>query len=108
VLSWGEKNCWSVGGCMAGACTSRSHMLAMQAWGAKGSRGQKAVATFANSLHCAHLASVFHGMQTEVDFWDRLLLLESSQSIVYLDSVLHPMWERTSVRLAIHDRDLEN
>jgi hypothetical protein len=46
-------------------------------------------------------------MESEVDFWNRPLLLESSQSIVYLD-VVDPRWERVSLRLAVHDRDLGN
>ena len=46
-------------------------------------------------------------MESEVDFWNRLLLLESSQSIVYLD-VVDPRWERVSLRLAVHDRNFGN
>jgi len=47
-------------------------------------------------------------MQAEVDFWHRPLLLESSQGIVYLLSVLDPMGEGALLRRAVHDRDLEN
>lgn len=66
------------------------------------------VNTFANPLHGAHLTSIFHGMQAEVDFWNRLLLLESSQSIVYLVTIFHPRREGALLRRTVHDRDLEN
>ncbi len=44
-------------------------------------------ATFANSLHCADLGSILHGMKSEVNLRDRLLLVNGAQSIVNLDSV---------------------
>lgn len=44
--------------------------------------------TFADALHCADLRPIFHGMQREVNLGDRLLLVDSSQSIVDLDPVL--------------------
>jgi hypothetical protein len=47
-------------------------------------------------------------MQAEVDFWDRLLLLESSQSIVYLVTIFHPRREGALLCRTVHDRDLEN
>jgi hypothetical protein len=47
-------------------------------------------------------------MKGEVDFWDGLLLLESSDCIVHLDSVLNPRWEGVSLRLAVHGGELEN
>jgi hypothetical protein len=46
-------------------------------------------------------------MQAEVDFRDRLLLLESSQRIVYLMPILHPRREGALLRGTVHDRDLE-
>ncbi len=64
--------------------------------------------TFANSLQCAHLTAIFHSMKCEVDLRDWLLLLEGPNSIVYLNSVLNPRWERVSLRLAVHGRDSKN
>jgi hypothetical protein len=84
------------------------HVLAMLTWGGKLRGVSKGWETFANSLHCVHLGAIFHGMKREVDFWDGLLLLKSSESIVHLDSVLNPMWKRASLRLAFHGRELEN
>jgi len=42
-------------------------------------------------------------MQAEINFWHRPLLLESSQGIVYLLTVLDPRRERTLLGRAVHD-----
>lgn len=89
---------------MAGACTSTIALVSYADLGAENGGAQKFVITFADSFHCAYLASVFHSMQTEVDFRHRLLLLKSSESIVYLDSILHP---RRESRRRIHDCGLK-
>ena len=44
--------------------------------------------TFADSFHSADLRSIFHGMNTKVDLRQRLLLLDSANSIIYLDVAL--------------------
>lgn len=43
--------------------------------------------TFADSLEGADLAPVLHGVQCEVNFWDRLLLAQCADGIVNLGSV---------------------
>jgi len=40
--------------------------------------------TFADTLHCAHLIAIFHGVQAEVNFRQRLLLLDGANGLVHV------------------------
>lgn len=40
--------------------------------------------TFADSLHCAHLATIFHGVEGEVNLRDRLFLADCPEGIIDL------------------------
>jgi hypothetical protein len=51
------------------------------------------------------LTAIFHGVQSEVDLWHRLLGLNRPQSIVDLTSVLDPRRERVSLILTVHGRE---
>lgn len=59
---------------------------------------------FADSLHCADLRAVFHGMKSEVDLRDGLLMVDGAQSIVNLDSV--PYAIRQVGIFGVHSREL--
>jgi len=50
------------------------------------------VYTFANSLHGAHLGAIFHSMQAEVDFGERLLFLDGANSIVKVFGLINVWW----------------
>lgn len=54
----------------------------------------------ANSLHSANLSSVFHGMNCEVDLWQRLLLLDSANRIV--DLLVSTLRHNARIAFSVH------
>ena len=62
------------------------------------------VPTFGDSLHRADLGAIFHGMKGEVNLWDRLLLVNGTQSIVDLDSVSKVIGQLG--RFGVHDSEV--
>jgi hypothetical protein len=67
----GAQNCSSVGGCIAGACTSSRQLDTFQ-------EDWLCSLTFADSLLRAHLCAIFHGVQREINFRHRPLVHHSS------------------------------
>jgi hypothetical protein len=97
-----SKNCSSVGLNIAGACTSAVAGTVSQA--------QRSLLvtiprcrmchTFADTLHRAHLSSIFHRMDAEVDLNSGLLLLDGPNSVIDLlvtELIRTPMMGRASI-----------
>jgi hypothetical protein len=92
VRSCGEKNCSSVGGWIAGACTSSIHdpisdkLLQSHIHCSELQSTAKLyeALTFADALHGADLRVVLHGVQGKVDFRRRLLLLDGANGVVHV------------------------
>lgn len=60
--------------------------------------------TFADSLHCAYLATIFHGVEGEVDLWDGTLLADCTDRIIDLGKIGVAI-RHTGLVLSIHDRE---
>lgn len=61
--------------------------------------------TFADSLHRAHLAPVFHGVEGEINLWDWFLLTDRPERIVDLDLARNAIFRHDRVVLAFHGRE---
>jgi hypothetical protein len=96
--SVGEKNCSSVGGWKAGACTSEEVPVSLvrsqvegfdRAPKESGTTARNEVHTLAYSLHSADLGAILHGVKCEVDLGDGALVGDSAHSGVDILVLLH-------------------